>query len=117
MSAIRQSIYLCFLFILVAAIGLSITKLIQNNNSVSGSNDTFLTSKASEEIQNVDWKTASQLMRDCKVKVIFQKHNLEVTLRTHDHQIFQTIEPKIDDIFDLAKKYQGPCDIVQMITE
>ncbi len=116
MSAIRQSIYLCFFIIIIASIGLSITKLIQNN-SVSGSNEISLNSQNSEETQNVDWQTASQLMKDCRVKVIFQKHDLSVTLRTHDHQIFQTIEPKIDDIFDLAKKYQGPCDIVQMITE
>ena len=115
MSSLRQIIYLLLFIILIAAAGLSITKLAQDN-SVSGNNSDVVNTSASES-QNIDWNTATQLMRDCQVKVIFQKHNLEVSLRTHDLKIYQTVEPKIDAIFDLAKKYQGPCDIVQMITE
>lgn len=116
MSSTRQSIYLCFFIVLIAAAGLSITQLV-HNNSVSSSNTSATLNASSEETQIIDWETASQLMKDCQIKVIFQKHNLEVTLRTHDHQIYQTTQPHIDDIFNLAKKYQGPCDIVQMITE
>ena len=113
MSPVQKKIYLVLFSIILIALLFAIFKLTQQNNLPSSAEPNFI----APETQNIDWQTASKLMEDCKVKVIFQKHNLEVILRTHDHQIFQTIEPKIDDIFNLAKKYQGPCDIVQMISE
>lgn len=115
MAQIRQTIYFLILIILIASLGLTITKLATDNHKSQQNSE--INSTSSEDVKNIDWNTATKLMADCQVKVIFQKHTLEVSLRTHDHQLYQTTEPKIDAIFDLAKKYQGPCDIVQMITE
>ena len=113
MSSARQYIFI-FSLILIASF-FAIFKLIQQNKASSQSfSQPTLTPL---ETQIISWDQAEQLMADCKVKSVFQNHQLEVTLRTHDNKIFQTTETKIDDIFKLAKKYQGPCDIIQMISE
>ena len=115
MSPVQKKIYLVlFSFILVASF-FAIFKLIQQNKLES--QPIAQPTPIPLETKIINWDQAEQLMSECQIKSVFQKHDLSVTLRTHDHQIFQTIEPKIDDIFSLAKKYQGPCDIVQMITE
>lgn len=119
MSSIRQIIYLCFFIALIAAISLAITQLInENNHYIAKSEETFTVPNVTPgEIKIINWDTVNKLMETCQIKVIFQKHSLEVTLRDDYDQIYQTTEPEIDAIFDLAKKHQGPCDIVQMITE
>jgi hypothetical protein len=118
MSSVLQTIYLLLLIIILAAIGLSISKLMQENSHYVAHEEKFIVPEVTPgEIKNIDWQTTDKLMSNCQVKVVFQKHTLEVTVRDKDGQIYQTTEPKIDAIFDLAKKYQGPCDIVQMITE
>lgn len=120
MSSVRQNIYILLLIVLIAGIGLIITKAIsdQSHNYTAPEPETFTVPNITPgQPKTIDWETADKLMASCQVKVIFQKHNLEVTLRDRNSQIYQTTEPKIDAIFNLAKKYQGPCDIVQMITE
>ncbi len=120
MSTIRQKIYILLLIILIACIGLIITKSVTDQSHIytSPEEQTFVVPNVTPgQIKNIDWDTTEKLMSSCQIKVIFQKHNLEVTIRDKNGQIYQTNEPKIDAIFDLAQKYQGPCDIVQMITE
>lgn len=120
MSSVRQTIYILLLFVIIAILGLCLTKLISDSSHtyVAPTEETFVVPDITPgETKIIDWETADKLMASCQVKVIFQKHTLEVTLRDRNGQIYQTTEPKIDAIFDLAKKYQGPCDIVQMITE
>lgn len=120
MSSVRQNIYVLLLFVLVASIGLIITKLISDKSHIytAPEPETFIVPDITPgEPKPIDWNTADKLMSNCQVKVIFQKRTLDVTLRDRDGQIYQTTEPKINAIFDLVKKYQGPCDIVQMITE
>ena len=115
MSSARQYIYISIFSIILLASFFAIFKLIQQNKTHSQSlSQPTLTPL---ETQNISWQQADQLMSECQVRSVFQKHDLTVTLRTYDNQIFQTTEPQIDDIFKLAKKYQGPCDIIQMITE
>lgn len=63
----------------------------------------------------ISWQEAHQLMADCQIKAIFQQRNLEVTLRTKSNHIYHTTQPKINDIINLAKKYQGPCDLIETI--
>jgi len=120
MSSVRQKIYILLLIILIACLGLIITKTISDQSHVytAPENQTFTVPNVTPgQVKNIDWSTTEKLMSNCQIKVIFQKHTLEVTIRDRDGQIYQTTEPKIDAIFNLAKKYQGPCDIVQMITE
>ena len=120
MSSVRQRIYILLLIVLIACIGLIITKSLsdQSHIYIAPEPETFVVPNITPgEPKSIDWDTADKLMSNCQVKVIFQKRTLDVTLRDRDGQIYQTTEPKIDAIFDLAKKYQGPCDIVQMITE
>lgn len=120
MSTVRQKIYILLLIVLVASIGLIITKTITDQSHIytAPKEQTFIVPNVTPgQIKNIDWDTTEKLMSSCQIKVIFQKHTLEVTVRDRNGQIYQTTEPKIDAIFDLAKKYQGPCDIIQMITE
>jgi hypothetical protein len=120
MSSVRQRIYILFLIVLIAIIGLIITKSIsdQSHIYIAPENQTFIVPNTTPGQTNfIDWDTADKLMSNCQIKVIFQKNNLEVTLRDRDNQIYQTTEPKINAIFDLVQKYQGPCDIVQTITD
>ncbi|NCU31975.1 MAG: hypothetical protein EOM23_03345 [Candidatus Moranbacteria bacterium] len=120
MSSVRQTIYVLLLFVIIGIIGLCITKIITDDSHtyVAPTEETFIIPDITPgETKIIDWDTADKLMSSCQIKVIFQKYNLEVTLRDRNGQIYQTTEPKINDIFNLAKKYQGPCDIVQTITE
>lgn len=118
MSSARQVVYLLFIIAILAGAGLSITKLMNGNSYYSASEETFAVADITPgETKIIDWQTAEKLMSSCQIKVIFQKHDLTVTLRDQTDQIYQVTEPNIDAIFDLATKYQGPCDIIQMITE
>lgn len=115
MSSVRQYIYIFIFSLILLTSFFAIFKLIKQNKDISqfSSQPTL----APLEARNISWQQAEQLMADCQIKSVFQNHKLEVTLRTYDNQIFQTTQTKIDDIFNLAKKYQGPCDIIQMISE
>ena len=117
MSSIRQYIYISLFGLIVLTLFFGIFKLIQKNNLSKQPSNISQSTTSTSETKIINWEDASKLMADCQIKSVFQKHNLTVTLRTYDNQIFQTIEPQIDDIFKLSKKYQSPCDIIQMITE
>ena len=120
MSSARQIIYLLFIIAIIAATGLAISKLLEENNHsyTAPTEETFVVPDITPgETKIIDWTTAEKLMQTCQIKVIFQKRNLEVTLRDKNDQIYQTTQSQINDISQLAKKYQGPCDLVQTITE
>jgi hypothetical protein len=115
MSTVRQYIYIALFSVILITSFFAIFKLIGQNKTISQS--PFQPTLTPLKTQTISWNQAEQLMVDCQIKSVFQKHDLTVTLRTYDNQIFQTTENQIDDIFKLAKKYQGPCDIIQMISE
>lgn len=118
MSSARQIIYLLLITAILAATGLSITKLMEQNSRYVASEEIFTVPDVTPGITKlIDWETTEKLMASCQIKVIFQKRNLEVTLRDQNDQIYQTTQTKLNDISQLAKKYQGPCDIIQTITE
>jgi len=102
--------------IILGASFFAIFKLIQQN-SLSAHSSSIKPTLTQPQTQIISWETTSQLMSDCQIKSIFQNRDLTATLRSHDNQIYQTTQPKLDDIFKLAKKHQGPCDIIQMISE
>lgn len=68
-------------------------------------------------VQEIDWATASNLIKNCQIRVIFQAKTLQLNLRGFDNQLYYTLEPKFNDVVDLAKQVQGPCDIIQIVTE
>ena len=119
MSSVRQLIYLLLIITILAATGLSISKLMEENSHyIAPEEEKFVVPNITPgEIKKIDWQTAEKLMSTCQIKVVFQKQNLEVTLRSDTDQIYETTQEKINDISKLAKKYQGPCDIIQIITE
>lgn len=89
----------------------------ENSNYVASEEKFTVPNVTPGVIKNIDWETAEKLMASCQIKIIFQKRNLEITLRDANNQIYQTTQTKLNDISKLAKKYQGPCDIIQTITE
>jgi hypothetical protein len=119
MSSVRQIIYLLFIVAILTATGLSIGKLIEENSHYNAPVEEFFTVPdiTPGEPKNIDWETTDKLMQNCQIKVIHQKRSLEVTLRDNNGQIYQTTQEKLNDISKLAKKYQGPCNIIQTITE
>jgi len=68
-------------------------------------------------VQEIDWATASNLIKNCQIRVIFQAKTLQLNLRGFDNQLYYTLEPKFNDVVELAKEVQGPCDIIQIVTE
>lgn len=118
MSSARQTIYLLFIIAILGAIGLSISKLAQENSQYVAAENTFIVPDVTPgETKIIDWEITEKLMSNCQIKSIFQKRNLEVTLRDQNGQIYQVTQTQPNAISELAKKYQGPCDIVQTITE
>ncbi len=115
MSPVQNKIYLVIFSLILITSFFAIFKLIQQNKLYSQSISKPII--APLETQKINWERAEQLMSECQIKSVFQKHDLSVTMRGHDNQIYGTTQNKIDDIFKLAKKYQGPCDIIQMISE
>jgi hypothetical protein len=118
MSSVRQIIYILLITAILAGIGLSISKLTQENSHYIASEKKIIVPGVTPgKTKIINWETTEKLMANCQIKVIFQKRNLEVTLRDQNGQIYQVTQLKFDDISKLAKKYQGPCDIIQTITE
>ncbi len=118
MSSARQIIYLLFIIAILSGIGLSISKLTQENSYYVASEEIFTVSDITPGVTKIiDWQTTEKLMASCQIKSIFQKRDLTITLRDQNDQIYQTTEPEYNSISQLAKKYQGPCDIIQTINE
>ena len=118
MSSARQSIYLLFIIAILAAIGLAISKLSKENSQYIAPENAIMVVDITPGVTKIiDWETTEKLLSNCQIKAVFQKHDLTVTLRDQNDQIYQVTEPEIDAIFKLTKKYQGPCDIIQTITE
>ena len=68
-------------------------------------------------IQNINWKQAIDILNQGEVKSVFQTHNLDVSLVLEDGSIFKTREPAIDDIFTEVEKCGSPCSDVILATE
>ena len=118
MSSARQSIYILIFIALLSGIGLSISKLTQENSQYIASENVFIVPDTTlGETKIIDWETTEILLSNCQIQSIFQKRDLTVTLRDQNGQIYQVTEPEFNAISQLTKKYQGPCDIIQTISE
>jgi hypothetical protein len=112
-TKIRLTIYLLIFTILIIAIVFSILKLNQKNHSLPQNSVIPIPT----ETKVIDWVQTTKLIQDCQIKVIFQSRNLQVNLRDKNNQTYQTQEPKFNDIVKLTQEWQGPCDLVQTVTE
>ena len=67
---------------------------------------------------NISWTEAINLLQECKITSVFQKHDLTVTLTDKENRIYQTTEPKIDEVFNQTNHLRSDCnDIITTITE
>ncbi|MDD4785087.1 MAG: hypothetical protein PHH12_01350 [Candidatus Shapirobacteria bacterium] len=116
MTKIRILIYFFLLIFILISLFVSIFGLIKKNNSNNLKSEPI--EPTPFEIIEITWPEAVDLIQNCQIKTVFQKHNLEVTLTHKDNRIFKTIEPKIDDIFKETNHLRSDCnDIIQTITE
>jgi hypothetical protein len=55
-----------------------------------------------KENLKIDWEKAEKLMRSGKVYAVTQWHSLNVELYSRDGRVYETKEPKIDDIYHIV---------------
>ena len=68
--------------------------------------------------RDISWQEAITLLQECKITSIYQKHNLTVTLTDKNNQVYQTTEPKLDDIIYQTSRLRSDCnDIITTVTE
>lgn len=96
---------------------------VKNKENVLTCNesDPFSQCEISEELWEptnkfISREEAEKLILDWKIKTIFQKHNLEVSLST-DKEEFKTKEPTIDEVFETVKKCGQTCETISLATE
>jgi hypothetical protein len=115
-TKLRLSIYSLILVILLFSLFICIFSLVENNKP--NINNGEIAESTPPPITEIDWNEAVNLIQNCQIKTVFQKHNREVTLTDKNNRIFKTIEPKLDDVFTETNHLRSDCnDIIQTITE
>ncbi len=66
---------------------------------------------------SITWEGARELILSGQVTQVSQLHDLTVTLTLADGRLFETIEPDIDDVFDVIDECGDPCSDVIVATE
>jgi isocitrate dehydrogenase len=116
MSKLRILIYSTILLVILLALFISIFALVKKNNNQNTS--IIPTPTSIPVIKEITWPEAVNLIQNCKIKSIFQKRKLEVTLTDKEGTVLKTIEPKFNDIFNEINHLRSDCnDIIQAITE
>lgn len=69
------------------------------------------------EGQMISWEEAQTLILEGHVTQVTQLHNLSVYLTLEDGTTVQTIEPNIDDVFDVIEQCGDPCANIAIATE
>lgn len=109
----KQGLFFIFsIFLLLAALFLSTYQT--NDNSAPA---TLTEGSVPGNPDSIDWQTASQWILDGKVKQIVQTHALNVTMDLKSGEKWQTVEPKIDDIFKVIETCGAYCEDIIMMTE
>jgi hypothetical protein len=70
-----------------------------------------------EQATIVSWEEAQNLIQEGQVAQVTQLHNLTVFLTLDDGSMVQTIEPDIDDVFDVIEQCGDACADILMATE
>lgn len=65
----------------------------------------------------IPWEQAADLIRNGLVESVVQTHALEVTLELEDGRSLTTIEPQIDDVFQVINECGEPCSDMTLATE
>lgn len=63
------------------------------------------------------WPQVAQLIRDCKVDMITQSHDLNVRVTLDDGTKIVTVEPVIDEVLTILKETRASCGDVMFATE
>ncbi|MDD4026681.1 MAG: hypothetical protein PHO75_00660 [Candidatus Shapirobacteria bacterium] len=114
MTKIRITIYSIIFIFLLAGLSICIFSLTKNNNKNTSETSEITPSPLIE----ITWAEAVDLVQNCQIKSVFQKHDLTVTLTDKNNQVFKTLEPNIDDIFNETNHLRSDCnDTIQTITE
>lgn len=71
----------------------------------------------SEQATIVSWERAQNLLSEGKVVQVTQLHNLTVFLTLEDGSMVQTMEPNIDDVFDVIEQCGEACADIAVATE
>ncbi|MDF1513341.1 MAG: hypothetical protein P1S60_05985, partial [Anaerolineae bacterium] len=63
------------------------------------------------------WEDAVVLIMEGQVEQVVQLHNLDVTLTLRDGSTLKTVEPQIDEVFDVIKRCGDSCSDMILATE
>ena len=64
-----------------------------------------------------EWGRIKQAISNCSVKSVFQAHSLQVIVKLKNGDTIEAFEPKIDDIFDVAREFEDKCGKIKLGTE
>lgn len=65
----------------------------------------------------IDWSQAETLILNGEVTEIYQAHSRHITLVLSDGDIALSVEPEIDQVFDVVERCGGLCSDVILATE
>jgi len=74
-------------------------------------------SKTYSDNEEISWEEAKSLVFDCQTEKVWQTHALQVTIILKNGIRLKTVEPKIDDIVNVAKSVQEKCGKILIGTE
>jgi len=66
---------------------------------------------------NSTWEKIKQAINNCEVESTFQSHSLDVSANLKNGTKLNGVEPKIDDIINIAVQAEGKCGRIRMATE
>ncbi len=121
MNKIQTKIYLVIFIVLILSLITAIFGLIffnpQDNQAIDNSPEAIPTIFTSSIIK-ISWSEAVDLIQSCQIRSVFQKRNKTVTLTDKNNQVFETVEPNINDVFKQTNRLRSDCnDIIITITE
>lgn len=67
--------------------------------------------------ESISWNDAITIINNEEVKSIIQSHDLDVSIVLKNGKVFDTNEPRIDDIFKEIVKCGENCKSIIMVTE
>jgi len=120
-TKIQTKIYLIIFIVLIFGLFTAIFSLIffhpQNNQAIDNSPETVPIISISSTIQ-ISWLEAVDLIQSCQIRSVFQKRNKTVNMTNKNNQVFETVEPNFNDIFNQTNHLRSDCnDIITTITE
>jgi hypothetical protein len=69
------------------------------------------------QYETITWEEATNLILEGNVSQVTQLHNLTVFLTLKDGTMLETVEPAIDDVFNVIDQCGDPCSDIVIATE